>query len=200
MIAAAGHGGAVLIVPSETGEWLKTLDPFAYRFAVPDTTIGDVIRQQLKAETAQAQISQRLSQADVSSEIKNLVLGIDIRVPIRCDGTDNGVRATASLAGVDGAIVATQDLRTLGFGAKIVTNISETVKVSMVQLLGDDQELVPSPLEKLGGTRHQSAARFTAKNNSAIAIVVSQDRHVSVMHWHDESNSVAVLRNVEWLI
>jgi hypothetical protein len=28
--------------------------------------------------------------------------------------------------------------------------------------------------------------------------VNSQDRHLSIVHWHDPINAVAVIRNVEW--
>jgi len=201
MIIAAGHGGAVLIVPSETGEWLETLKSFVYRFAAPDTTIRDAIRQELKDTTTQAQMIQRLSQVDMPEDLKNdlthFVVGALAQRP---RDREWGLRPTASLAGVDGAIVMTQDLRVLGFGAKIVVPADKLTQVCMVQPLPDSQELIPSPLENVGGTRHQSAARFTAVNKSAVAVVISQDRHVSVMHWHEPNTSVTVMRNVEWLI
>ena len=41
------------------------------------------------------------------------------------------------------------------------------------------EEVVVSPLEALGGTRHQSAARFVATNHDAVALVISQDGHPS---------------------
>ena len=48
LIVADGHGGTILIVPGETGDCFDSLNPFAYRFAVPDTTIRDAIRRLLK--------------------------------------------------------------------------------------------------------------------------------------------------------
>jgi hypothetical protein len=57
-----------------------------------------------------------------------------------------------------------------------------------------------SPLEDVGGTRHQSAARFTAANRDAVALVISQDRHLSVLSWDKALDAVAVVRNAEWWV
>jgi len=62
------------------------------------------------------------------------------------------------------------------------------------------QLVVPSGLDDLGGMRHQSAARFVQANPRAVAVVVSQDRHVSVMNWEDPLESVCVIRNAEWWV
>jgi hypothetical protein len=63
-----------------------------------------------------------------------------------------------------------------------------------------NQEVVHSRLEDTGGTRHQSAARFVSANRDAVAIVISQDAPVSMMHWDEPNNLVAVVRNVEWWV
>ena len=55
-------------------------------------------------------------------------------------------------------------------------------------------------MKDLGGTRHQSAAQFVAGNRDAVAVVISQDRHMSVMHWGEAINLVAVIRSVEWWV
>lgn len=197
MIVADGHGGIVLIVPSETGVWSESLSPFAYRFAAPDTTIRDVIRLELNDGVAQGKMLQRLSEALIPDDLKNLVLGA---LTPRWGGMGRGVRATASLAGVDGAIVMTQDLRVLGFGAKIVIRSHAAPRVCIFRPEPGSQAVVPSPLEEIGGTRHQSAARFTATNKDTVAVVISQDGHMSVMHWDEQIDSVAVVRNAEWWV
>ena len=108
------------------------------------------------------------------------------------------LQAIAPLGGVDGAVVMTRDLRLLGFGAKIEFRPGSDVPVNKFQ--AGNQLIVPSRLQDLGGMRHQSAARFIEANRNAVAIVVSQDRHVSVMNWDDTLNSVNVMRNAEWWV
>jgi hypothetical protein len=195
LILEDGHGGCVLIVPDENGDWSESLNPFPYRFVTPDTTIHDAIRQELREAQAQGQALQKLSQASVPDEFKNLAMNLPLAPT--WGGMERPLRATASLARVDGAVVIRRDLKVLGFGAKIITEGVEP-RVCLFQPVQGSQEIVPSPLEKLGGTRHQSAARFTAKHKDAVALVVSQDHHVSVMHWLEQEKYVQVVRNVEW--
>jgi hypothetical protein len=194
MILAHGHGGIILVVPTETGGWLESLaDPFAYQFSPPETTIHDAIRQELSKEKEQAEIGAHLSDLEIPDHIKQKIWPL-----ILCNqrGMSKGVRATASLAEVDGAIVVTGDLKVLGFGAKIT--VDAPAQVAMFRPEPGNQEVVHSRLEDIGGTRHQSAARFVSANRNAVAIVISQDSHVSVMHWDETNNLVAVVRNVEW--
>ena len=94
----------------------------------------------------------------------------------------------------------TRDLQLLGFGAKIGFSQTTRVPVCNFKPTPGTQEVVPLLLEDLGGMRHQSAARFIMQNGDAVAIVVSQDRHVSAMNWEDELTSVCVVRNAEWWV
>jgi hypothetical protein len=94
----------------------------------------------------------------------------------------------------------TRDLKLLGFGAKIEFRPGSDVPVIRFQAKPGKQPVVSSRLEDLGGMRHQSAARFIEANRSAVAIVISQDRHVSVMNWDDTLSSVSVVRNAEWWV
>jgi hypothetical protein len=196
-IVADGHGGMLLIVPTETGPWRGSLSPFAYEFATPDSTIRDGIRRALSDMNTQGELLQRLSQADVPADLKNLVTGA---VEQRAWYGEREVQAVASLAGVDGAIVMTQDLRVLGCGATIAVAGDVVPRVCMFRPGPGSQDVVISPLEKLGGTRHQSGARFVDANRDSVAIIVSQDRHMSVVHWDDANDAVSVVRNTEWLM
>jgi hypothetical protein len=195
-IVADDHGGTVLVVPSEEGEWLKSLSSFSFQFAVPDTTIRDLIRTELKSQVAWGEALQRMMATDLPDEVKNLVAGT---VGVCAVDIKGAVRTIASLAAVDGAIVVTRDLRVLGFGAKIAVVSGPPPSVSVFQPEPGPQPVARCALEDLGGTRHQSAARFVAANRDAVAIVISQDRHMSVAAWDARIDSVAVVRNAEWL-
>ena len=95
-------------------------------------------------------------------------------------------------------MVVTQDLRVLGFGAKIAAGNVATVNIFLP--LQGAQDIVPTPLERCGGTRHQSAARFVDANRDAVAVVVSQDRHLSVFSWDDTMDAVVMVRRAEWWV
>jgi hypothetical protein len=185
----------ILIVPAESGAWTESLNPFAFRFAAPDTTLPDGIRRELNDAHAQGEMLQRLWQTDVPDALKNSVTGAIAQRPWY---DERNARAVATLAGVDGAVVLTRGLYILGFGAKIAVGNEGAPRVSLFRPEPGSQEVVLEPLEKVGGTRHQSAVRFTATNKDAVAIVVSQDGHVSVVHWDDQIDAVAVVRNAEW--
>jgi hypothetical protein len=193
MIVAEGHGGILLIVPDEKGAWAGDLNPFAYPFARPDTTIRDGIRRELRDSQAQGEMIEQLWQSDLPDDLKHRVAGA---VAQGAWYNEQAVRAIASLSGVDGAIVMTRDLRVLGFGAKLAAS-SPTAQVSLLRPEpGSEPE--PCPLRDVGGTRHQSAAQFVGGHRDVVAVVISEDRHTSVMHWDDRSGSVVVVRNAEW--
>jgi hypothetical protein len=87
-----------------------------------------------------------------------------------------------NLTAVDGATVLVADedklLNVVGFGAKITaSNKPPCIEKSTI--------LAPSAgqvhLEDIGGTRHQSAARFVWSNPRSVAFVASQDGSLSAM-------------------
>jgi hypothetical protein len=55
-----------------------------------------------------------------------------------------------------------------------------------------------SPLEALGATRHQSAVRFVAANRKSVAIVVSQNRRLTVLRWDEPAQAVIAMSNADW--
>jgi len=68
MILADGHGGVALMVPSATGAWSDSLNPFAYRLASPETTIRDATRLELHETHEQGETLARLSASFWDSE------------------------------------------------------------------------------------------------------------------------------------
>jgi hypothetical protein len=185
-----GHGGTLLIVPSETGAWEKFLT-FAHRFDQSDTTIHEAIWQEVNDQSShasiQAELSDRLSKIGAEVEMK-LVEALPER---RALDFARVVRATSSLAAVDGAVVITRDLSVVGFGARITTPGDAPCRVVIVHpTQGEEPSFVSDRLEDTGGMRHQSATRFVCANNDTIALVISQDGHVSLFRWDAPANVV----------
>ncbi|MEI6215612.1 MAG: putative sensor domain DACNV-containing protein [Desulfuromonadales bacterium] len=197
LIVDGGHGGMLLIVPGDTGNWGDSLSSFLYRLHTPDLTMRNATRRETTVSLGQQDVLKRLGIKGVHDILKGVMaasLGQQ-QVDIATD-----LKAIAALSSVDGAIVLTQDLRVIGFGAKIAAESSVPAQVCMFRPEPGTQPVLPTPLEHLGGTRHQSAARFAAANKDAVVIVISQDRHMSVVHWHEPIQSVAVVRNAEWWV
>jgi hypothetical protein len=82
----------------------------------------------------------------------------------------------AALADVDGAVVLTDRLELLGFGAEITAALPEITQVHRaLDLEASRFEVVP--IDGVG-TRHRSAYRLCAREHEALAIVVSHDGSV----------------------
>lgn len=84
----------------------------------------------------------------------------------------------SSLAAVDGAVVITDKLRLLGFGAEIVASSPSLTKVKMItefrKGIGDFRDI------EFFGTRHRSAFRFCSSFEDSVAFIVSQDGETKV--------------------
>ena len=180
-IVAEGHGGTLLVVPDNSEAWKKGLQPLACEFAAPDTRISDAIRAEQDA---------------MGREPEKVAAFLTAAFDAGAVDLARLLRSIAVLAAVDGAVVVTNQLAVLGFGAKITAPSVESV--CHLSPLPDEQDVVTRPLESVGGTRHQSAVRYVASNHDAVALVISQDRHFSLVHWMDSIHSVAFVRHAEW--
>lgn len=118
------------------------------------------------------------------------------------DAIDEGIaemgHLTASLAGVDGAVVLTRRFDLLGFGAEItgvppITTVSSALDIEGADTVIESMDAV--------GTRHRAAYRFCAAVPDAVAAVVSQDggiqfvanRGGEVVRWeHTAAGSIEV--------
>lgn len=99
----------------------------------------------------------------------------------------------AELAGCDGAILITNDLRLLGFGTEVRAEFNETAKVLEVL---DDRSFSSKSLDvEQFGMRHRSAVKLISQHPAFTAIVVSQDGPVTAV-W-SEDGDVHVSKNID---
>lgn len=154
---AHGRGGCILVVPAESECWRESiLPPLAYAASPPFSGLAEVSqesRQKVRAQVA-------------NNDLRPVVDWI------------------AGLAAVDGAVVVNDRHELLGFGAKIARRHS-FAQVEQVTLTEPIQRAVPALVhpEKLGGTRHLSAAQFVHDQHDAIALVASQDGRFTIFEW-----------------
>jgi hypothetical protein len=100
----------------------------------------------------------------------------------------------AGLAAVDGALILTADLRTLGFGAEIV--LDAAAPVLAYEAVGRAVASASWPVvdSESFGMRHRSALRCVGVSDRVAAFVVSQDGQVSLF-WKQDGR-VFLKRNV----
>jgi len=85
----------------------------------------------------------------------------------------DSVSLVASTSGVDGAVVITDRLRLLGFGAEVIAAVPDLVEIHGAR---DPTARTTTriPIDTFG-TRHRSAFRFCWSEEDSVAFVVSQD-------------------------
>jgi hypothetical protein len=94
------------------------------------------------------------------------------------------VDAVAGLTAVDGAVILTDQYDVLGFGAKITRRKGHGLveQVIVTEPIEGDLAVTVHP-ERLGGTRHLSAAQFVQDQQNCAALVASQDGRFTVFEW-----------------
>jgi hypothetical protein len=187
-----GHGGTIIFVPSAEGMWAGSME-FGCRFAKTNTILRDAVRGEIVTEGKQSAAWMRVQQAELPDDVKLEVMSA---LPGRAPRDDGALAHVSCLAAVDGAVVITSDLNVIGFGAKLA--VGEVPQVFKAGPEPGVQRMELIPIEKTGGTRHQSAVRFVGKHRDCVAVVVSHDRHISLVYWAESLEGVVLVRNAHW--
>ncbi|WEK19758.1 MAG: hypothetical protein P0Y49_01135 [Candidatus Pedobacter colombiensis] len=165
---AHGRGGTLLVVPTETRNWLQSIiKPIQYGIQPSFTGLSKLLQQDRK------EASQIFWQTALKREVEHL----------------------AGLTAVDGATIISNEYELLAFGAKIgrakgKENIDE---LSFSEPIYGGSAVVMHPA-KVGGTRHLSAAQFVHDQRDATALVASQDGHFTIYTWSSEQRRVQAHR------
>ena len=130
------------------------------------------------------------SPRDAARHWSESTVGTDPAIDARDEGLFEVANLIAGLTGVDGAVVMTEGLELIGFGAEILGNLPEVSRVARALDLEGAQVRVETT--EGVGTRHRSAYRLCAANPRVLAIVISQDggvrlacsRDGTVTYWH----------------
>jgi hypothetical protein len=101
------------------------------------------------------------------------------------------VDSVAGLTAVDGAVVLTDQYNVLGFGAKITRRKARPLveQVMVTEPIEGGQAILVHP-DKLGGTRHLSAAQFVQDQQDCAALIASQDGRFTIFEWSSCENMV----------
>lgn len=107
------------------------------------------------------------------------------------------VTFAASLCAADGAVILGDSLRIYGWGAELCANPSVSANGGFTKLSTSGRSTIRTPpnIERDYGTRHRSAARYTASNRDSLCIVVSHDGAAKV--FINEGGRLFVLDDVQ---
>jgi hypothetical protein len=156
---AHGHGGSLLVVPSESDRWRDSIaQPILYSIIPAFSALADLVRHEVAEEHE--------DRRQWESALRRAV------------DTIGGMTA------VDGATVLNDQYEVLAFGAKIRRNEGSLPvdKWVITEPVVGNLPIVVQPTEH-GGTRHLSAAQFVYDQRDALALVASQDGKFTVFAW-----------------
>jgi len=159
---AHGRGGTLLIVQQTSPKWRDSfITPVSYPVAPPFNELTDLLAE--KPDINDRTVQERFRRT---------------------------IDAIAGLTAVDGAAIINSRFELLGFGAKIRPRSAEQVEevVLTEPVRGNIPERVH--INRVGGTRHLSAAQFVADERDGVALVASQDGRFTVLAWSPDENRV----------
>jgi hypothetical protein len=186
-VRGARHGGTLIILPAARAAKLCT-DGFCLTVKYPFR--DEEPRRRILSLTVEimhhlAQIGARrpiAKQDEVGWDLYEA--SADPRLAALDEALFEVAHLVATLANVDGAVVMTDELEVLGFGAEISGALPEVRSVDRSLDL-EGRERLPERTDRVG-TRHRSAYRLCQQLHEALVIVASQDGGVRFIRWQDE--------------
>ncbi len=152
-----GRGGALLVVPQNTGTWRESIvQPVSYSVLPAFSELAELMRQ--------------------DAGVRNS--------PTWQEALLDAVEAMAGLTAVDGVALITDQYELLAFGAKIGHRKGggQVEQVIVTEPIVGGVATVVHPVQ-LGGTRHLSAAQFVQDQRDSLALVASQDGRFTIFAW-----------------
>ncbi len=183
-IRALNHGGTVLVVPDSLNhDDVRLRDRLLLKYACSDVRCWNELvyaaawyRYASLAFRRAFPSNRRVKAARVTTADVREAFRADRRASDARERVDDFIHLWAALSGVDGAIVVTDRLRLLGYGAEV---IAQSISLRSIMVASDStgRTTTAVPIESFG-TRHRSAFRFCASFEDSVAFVVSQDGSV----------------------
>ena len=190
-----GHGGALVVGPSSTTEWTDGVK-VAFEFdEVGSAAIGQRIAElEVAVEQKREHLFSALSGAHSPP---SLLLHPETVVAANRSLLESLLRQVGELSAIDGAVVMNEELRILGFGAKLMFDADDFQVHQVNALTGESNSI---SYKALGGTRHQSAACFVRQHPEAMVFVASQDGRLTLFVWITAEAQVAAVRRLEYFV
>jgi hypothetical protein len=175
------HGGTVLFVPEEiTDEDSRLLSRVSIKYVLPSTRPRDALVSAMAARLKHNALAEKLqTRRSVKAEELELLDTLKWHQQNYEDSAKDAARFIASLTAVDGAVVLTDALRIIGFGAEVTAMFAGGDKVH-IAYTAEAAETKEIGFEDYG-TRHRSAFRFVASVEPSVGFIMSQDGGVKAV-------------------
>ena len=169
------HGGALLFVPDEVADDDPLLfENVSIKYRLPSTRPRDALLEAMAVRLERNDLHERLhEQTSVSRERLEELEALDWNQREYEDSAQDAARFIASLTAVDGAVVLTDKLRIIGFGAEV--RVSDSGTDTIYHAKNEEGTAATEAPFTSYGTRHRSAFRFVEGMDPAVAFILSQD-------------------------
>ena len=172
--AELGHGGALLFVPERIpDDDARLAEAVSIKYRLPSSRPRNALLEAMAVRLEHNATDERLrNRRTVRQEDLEDLDGLDWNQRNYEDYARDAARFIASLTAVDGAVVLTDKLRVIGFGAEVRVNSgTDTIHVAK------DPEGTHVSLAAFTehGTRHRSSFRFVESMEPSVAFILSQD-------------------------
>ncbi len=190
-----GYGGIVLLVRENQSQWKRSIEqPSLYELA---SYINGYRNQTIVYKYGiLSEFESRLNQKDTDSLKRE---NFKDKLTLALERAKTSFEDISNLSKIDGATVLSRDFTVLAFGAKIISKCEIQGIVITEPFEGSESNLIDISQWNVG-TRHKSAAKFVFEQKDCLAIVVSEDRRISVFSWNTAKKAVQQLKNFESII
>lgn len=189
-ISAMGHGGALIVVEPQAR---LSEDHVRVKYSSPSDDLRTAFIKFINARNVSGDLLERkLAGEKVSDQRMALA---DLRGLDAFEGLVEATRFVARLSACDGAVVISEDLQLIGFGAEIRVGPTELPVFETTHPFGRFSEQTATKLDpEKFGMRHRSAVKLVSSAPKCSALVVSQDGPISAV-WR-EDDRVLVRRGI----
>ena len=188
-----GHGGTLVIVPPTDNSWTKHIT-FAFQFD-PSSSLS--IQKGLNELEEAKRHHQDLENGQGGNVPPSLLPLYAKSITAHQDILNTLLRSIGDLSAIDGAVIMDEELKVYGFSAKLLGETGP-FQVTVIDTLSHKKEQIL--YTELGGTRHQSAARFVYQNHESMVFVASQDGRLTLFVWAIEEKRVVAATKLEHFI
>jgi hypothetical protein len=175
------HGGTLLFVPDEiTHQDSRLRSRASIKYVLSNTRPRDALASAMAARLKRNAFAEKLhARRMVKAEDLEQLEALEWDQQNYEDAAKDAARFIASLTAVDGAVVLTDTLRIIGFGAEVTASFSGADKVYVAHTADATKTEEVRFVEY--GTRHRSTFRFVASMERSVGFIMSQDGGVKAV-------------------
>lgn len=175
-ISDEAHGGALVLVPPESS---ISVNDVRIKYPQQSTVLQDAFVRFMNVRNRVVDFVIQIERGDISKTLRGEYAEAELELAKEHSDLVEAEQFVARLSGCDGAIVLSEDLRLLGFGAEIRAELEQKANIREVT---DEMRNLTRPMDiEQFGLRHRSALKLVSRQGRYTAIVISQDGPISVV-------------------